>query len=54
MFFRAVLNFSSSVAACLHRVGVGMPHSIERVPVLHVSTVVDALKAILTGEGPEL
>ena len=46
-FHDGAFNFSSSVAACLHRVGVSMPHDIDRVPVLDVPAVIDALKADL-------
>ena len=50
-FQGGAFNFSSSVAACLHQVGVSMPHSVDVVPVLDVSVVVDALKASLQGPG---
>ena len=45
-------NFSSSVAACLHQVGIDMPHTTDRVPVLDVPAVIDALKAGLAGPAP--
>lgn len=35
-------NDSSSVAACLHGVGVSMPHTTNRVPVMEISAVMVA------------
>ena len=46
-------NFSRSVVAYLHWVGISMPHDIDKVhvPVLDISTVIDALKADLRAIG---
>ena len=43
-FHHGAFNFTSSVAACLHRVGVSMPRDTDRVPMLDISAVIDALK----------
>ena len=51
LFIMVLLSFTSSEAACLHRVGVDMPHDSDRVPVLDISAVTDALKADLQGPG---
>ena len=40
-------NFCSSVAACLHRVGISMPYDTNRLPLLDVHAVIVALKANL-------
>ena len=51
-FHGGACNFSSSVAFSLRSVGVSMPHDSDRVPVLDVPAVVDALKAHLRGPAP--
>ena len=48
-FHVGAFNFSSSVAACLHQVGVSMPHDIHRVPALNVPVVIDALRVDVQG-----
>ena len=50
-FHHGAFDFTSSVAACLHRVGVSMPRDTDRVPMLDISAVNDALKAVLRGLG---
>ena len=42
-------NFTSAVAACLHKLGVSMPIYTDRVPALDVPNVSDLLKADLEG-----
>ena len=46
-FHDGACNFAGSVATCLHRVGVSMPHDTNAIPVLDVAAVIDALKADL-------
>ena len=48
-FFYGASNFTSTQAACLHWVGVSMPHDIDKVTVLDISAVIDVLKADLQG-----
>ena len=50
-FHHSAFNFTSSVAACLHRVGVSMPRDTDRVHMLDISAAIDALKADLQGLG---
>ena len=50
-FHHGAFNFTSSMAACLHWVGVSMPCDTDRVPMLDISVVIDALKADLRGLG---
>ena len=51
-FHHDAFNFTSSVAACSHRDGVSMPRDTDRVPMLDISAVIDALKADLQGLCP--
>ena len=44
-FYHGAFSFTSSVAACLHRVGVSMPRDTDKVPMLDISAVIHALKA---------
>ena len=47
----AAFSFSRPVVAYLHRVGISMPHDTDKVPVLDISTFIDALKADLRSIG---
>ena len=46
-FHHGTFYFTSSVAACLHHIGVSMPRDTDRVPMLDTSAVIDALNADL-------
>ena len=46
-YLNGAYNFASSVAACLHRVGVSMPHDTGTMPVLGEAVVVDRFRCTL-------
>ena len=48
-FQDGAFDFCSSVAACLHEVGIQMPRDSDRVPFLDVHIVIDALRTALDG-----